>query len=239
VNRKDLEAIVATGESEAVEFKKSTAQLPRAGETLCAMLNGQGGFVLIGIAPDGKIVGQQVADTTHQDLARMLERFEPPAPIDTRVVRLAGSDKSVIVLQAPRVAEGRPFTYDGRPYQRVGTTTSRMPQQRYESLLLSRAQAGRRWENQPAVGVRLEHLDHEEILQTREAAIQHRRISAGTSRDVGDILDRLGLRREGLLMQAAQMLYGTRFLPDHPQGRLKLGRFRGTKITGDILDNKQ
>lgn len=25
----------------------------------------------------------------------------------------------------------------------------------------------------------------------------------------------------------------------YPQGLLKLGRFRGTKITGDILDNKQ
>lgn len=44
---------------------------------------------------------------------------------------------------------------------------------------------------------------------------------------------------DGKVTQAAQMLYGTRFLPDYPQGLLKLGRFRGTKITGDILDNKQ
>ncbi|MCC7168810.1 MAG: hypothetical protein IT459_00040 [Planctomycetes bacterium] len=35
------------------------------------------------------------------------------------------------------------------------------------------------------------------------------------------------------------MLYGTKFLPDYPQALLKLGRFRGSKITGDILDNKQ
>lgn len=35
------------------------------------------------------------------------------------------------------------------------------------------------------------------------------------------------------------MLYGTKFLPDYPQGLLKFGRFRGTRITGDILDNKQ
>jgi len=41
------------------------------------------------------------------------------------------------------------------------------------------------------------------------------------------------------IIQAAQILYGTKFLPDYPQGLLKLGRFRGTKITGDILDNKQ
>lgn len=85
----------------------------------------------------------------------------------------------------------------------------------------------------------LDDLDHEEILQTRQAAIERRRISASTSTEVGDILDRLGLRVDGKITQAAQMLYGTRFLPDYPQGQLKLGRFRGTKITGDILDNKQ
>ena len=107
-----------------------------------------------------------------------------------------------------------------------------MPQERYDRMLLERAHARHRWENQPAVDVSLGDLDHEEILRTREAAIQQRRISAGTSTDVGDILDRLGLRREGVITQAAQVLYGTRFLPDYPQGMLKLGRFRGTKITG-------
>jgi ATP-dependent DNA helicase RecG len=89
------------------------------------------------------------------------------------------------------------------------------------------------------VDVTLDDLDCEEILRTREAAIQQRRISAGTSTEIGDILDRLGLRRDGVITQAAQILYGTRFLPDYPQGMLKMGRFRGTKITGDILDNKQ
>jgi len=114
-----------------------------------------------------------------------------------------------------------------------------MPRDRHEALLLDRAHARRRWENQPAVDVTLDDLDHEEILRTRDAAIRQRRISSGTSMDIGDILDRLGLRRYGVITQAAQILYGTRFLPDYPQGLLKLGRFRGTKITGDILDNRQ
>lgn len=236
---KDLQGILNAGESETVEFKRSTAQLPRAGETLCGFLNGKGGLVVIGVDPNGKLLGQDVADSTQQEIARMLDRFEPPAPVETRILAIPSSAKSLIIFEAPRTADGRPFTYDDRPYQRVGTTTSRMPQERYESLLLERAHARRRWENQPAVDVRLEDLDHEEILQTREAAVRHRRISAGTSTDVGDILDRLGLRRDGVITQAAHMLYGTRFLPDYPQGRLKLGRFRGTKITGDILDNKQ
>lgn len=37
MNPDALQAIVTTGESETVEFKKSTAQLTRAGETLCAL----------------------------------------------------------------------------------------------------------------------------------------------------------------------------------------------------------
>jgi ATP-dependent DNA helicase RecG len=239
VDLEELQSLVEAGESETVELKKSTAQLPRAGETLCAFLNGDGGRVLIGVSPDGTIAGQDVADKTQQEIARMLDRFDPPAPVESRIVALPGSERAVIVLQAPRTADGLPFTYDGRPYRRVGTTTSRMSKGRYESLLLERMHARRRWENQPAVGVRVDALDHEEILRTREDAIRHRRISAGTSTDVGDILDRLGLRVDGELTQAAQILYGTRYLPDYPQGKLKLGRFRGTKITGDILDNKQ
>jgi ATP-dependent DNA helicase RecG len=35
------------------------------------------------------------------------------------------------------------------------------------------------------------------------------------------------------------MLYGRRFLPDYPQCLLKLGRFRGTDVTGEIVENRQ
>ena len=35
------------------------------------------------------------------------------------------------------------------------------------------------------------------------------------------------------------MLYGKEFLPDLPQCLLKMGRFRGTEITGEIVNNRQ
>jgi len=235
----EMERLIAAGESETLELKRSTAQLRRAGETLCAFLNGRGGHVVLGIAPDGRVVGQEISDKTRREIAAMLDRFEPPSPVTVELVDLPGRGLQIIVLAAPAQEQARPFTFAGRPYQRVQTTTSVMRQDRYEELLLARAHVRRRWENQPAVDVALEDLDREEILRTREAAIRHRRISAGTSAGVGDILDRLGLRRSGVLTQAAQVLYGTRFLPDYPQGMLKMGRFRGTKITGDILDNRQ
>lgn len=234
----EVGSLVAAGESETLEFKRSTAELRRAGEVLCAFLNGEGGQVVIGVAPDGKIIGQQVSDGTLREVAAMLGRFDPPARIEMDRVDV-GDGRSVIVLHAPSARAHAPFTFEGKAYRRVGSTTTVMPQEQYGRLLLDRNHSRHRWENQPAVGIGIEDLDHEEILRTRQTAIEQRRLSAGTSMEVGDILDRLGLRIDGKITQAAQMLYGTKFLPDYPQGLLKLGRFRGTKITGDILDNKQ
>jgi len=66
INRK-----IAGGESPTLELKKSTGQLNRAGETLCAFLNGDGGSVIVGVTPEGKLVGQEVTDKTRREIAAM------------------------------------------------------------------------------------------------------------------------------------------------------------------------
>ncbi len=231
-------ALVEGGESATLEFKRSTGELKEGMQTLCAFLNGSGGTVLFGIRPDRTVEGQSVSDKTMREIAQAMDRFEPP--VNAPVQRIAvGKGKEVLAITVEGASDSVPFTFEGRPYERVGSTTRRMSQERYEQLLLERAHARRRWENQPAVGVTLKDLDREEILRTRELAIQQGRISAGTSRKIEDILDRLGLRQDGVLTQAAQVLYGTRFLPDYPQCMLKMGRFRGTDVTGEIVDNRQ
>ena len=235
---KELNRFIKQGEGPSVEFKRSTGELREALQTVCAFLNGSGGIVLFGVRPDGAAEGQHVTEQTLREIAQAMDRFEPPVNIPVERM-LSGGDRAVLALRVEGTSDSIPFTYEGRPYERVGNTTRKMSQEKYEALLLDRSHARRRWENQPAVGVQIKDLDREEILRTREAAIEQRRISAGTSRNIGDILDRLGLRRDGVITQAAQILYGTRFLPDYPQCLLKMGRFRGTKITGDILDNKQ
>lgn len=146
----ETEALVRRGESDSVEFKKSTGQLTRAAETLCAFLNGHGGIVLVGVSPDKKITGQIVADGTLRDIAQCFKRFEPPAHIQIHRVSLPNSGREVIVLQAATPYETRPFSFDGRSYERVGSTTSVMPQETYQRLLVERAHAKQRWENLPA-----------------------------------------------------------------------------------------
>jgi len=170
--------------------------------------------------------GQQVSDSTQREIAQTFKKFEPPVTTHAHRVSV-GSGREVLILRVAETSDSVPFTFDSRPYERTGSTTRKMPQARYEKLLLARGHAKRRWENLPAEGLALKDLDRKEILRTRELAIQQNRIPPDTSRDVGDILDRLGLRRSGVLTQAAQVLYGKEFLANYPQCLLKMGRFRG------------
>jgi ATP-dependent DNA helicase RecG len=234
----DIERLVAGGESETVEFKQSTGQLARAAETLCAFLNASGGKVILGVTPEWKIIGQQVSDKTQQDLANTLRKFEPPAPIETERLAIPGSQQELIVLEAVPSGDALPFAYDGRPYQRIGTTTSVMPQERYQQLLLTRMHSRSRWENTPAAGVALDSLDHEEILRMVRSGIVAGRLPESTGTNPADILGRLGLCMGGQLLNAAVVLFGTRFLPDYPQCQLRMARFKGIDKT-EFLDNRQ
>ena len=233
-----LSALLAQGEGETLEFKRSTGELKEALQTLCAFLNGSGGTLLFGIRPDGKIEGQHAADHTLRDIAQACDRFEPPAQVSMQRIKVS-PDRDAIAVAVRGGRDMRPFVYEGRAYERVGSTTRRMPQAKYERLLVERGHAKHRWENLPVEGLALKALDRTEILRTRELAIQQNRISADTSPDVAEILDRLGLRIDGVLTQAALMLYGKTFLPNYPQCLLKMGRFRGTEVTGEIVDNRQ
>lgn len=67
MNLAELQSLVAQGENDKVEFKKSTGQRTDAAKTVCAMLNGFGGFVIFGVAPDGTIVGQEIGNRTLEE----------------------------------------------------------------------------------------------------------------------------------------------------------------------------
>lgn len=162
----ELEDLVRQGESGTLELKKTSAELETAARTLCGVLNGAGGRVLLGVTPGGRIIGQDVSDQTRQTIAAALRKFEPPAAVGVEECRLPNTQRSVIVLAVDKPEDGVPYTYDGRPYERIAATTSIMPQERYQRLLVERVHATRRWENTPAESMSIADLDHEEILRT-------------------------------------------------------------------------
>jgi ATP-dependent DNA helicase RecG len=232
-----IKSLVAQKESHTLEFKKSTTQLKAAFETLCAFLNEQGGTVLIGVTDSGKIAGQDVTDNTRQEIARELNKIEPPAQITVDYV-LTDNGKRVIVLQAT-AGSYVPHVYDGRPFQRNQSTTIKMAQHRYEQLLVKRGQLNYAWDELPAADYGIDSLDHEEIRRTIRQGIEANRISEkALTEEITDILKRLRLLRNGRLTNAAVVLFAKDVQPNYPQCHVKMARFKGTSKTGEFIDNQ-
>ncbi|HEU0301474.1 MAG TPA: RNA-binding domain-containing protein [Longimicrobium sp.] len=234
---REIERVVASGESTQVEFKLSTGQRSDAARAACGMLNGNGGFVLFGVTDDGRVVGQQVSTGTLEDVVRELQRISPQPLLAPETVPVDGG-RAVILIRVPR-GEG-PYTYDGRPYMRVGPTTVQMPPEHYQRLLVERMQSSQRWETQVACGVTFEDLDPEEVMRTADEAVRRNRLTDPLTRRLEDLLLGFGLLRDGELLNGALVLFGRRdrLLPMFPQCALRMARFRGREM-GDFLDTRQ
>lgn len=234
---REIQRVVARGESLQAEFKRSTGQRTEAARTICGMLNAAGGFVIFGVTDDGRIQGQQVTAGTLADVARELGRIDPQALLSPEAVVLDGGH-SLVVVRVPK-GDG-PYTYDGRPYLRVGSTTVLMGTEEYQRRLVERMHSATRWETQPAQGITLADLDADEIIRTAEEAMRRNRLEDPGSRRIEDLLLGFGLLRGGELLNAAVVLFcrANRLMPLYPQCTLRLARFRGRDMA-EFDDNQQ
>ena len=226
----------AAGESETVEFKRTTGERREATRTLCAMLNHRGGRVLFGVEADGRVVGQQVSDHTVEEVAQELREIDPPAfPTIERVP--LGNGREVLVVSVP-TGQNRPYSYRGQAYRRVGNTSQPLSRDECNRMLLEHGE--QRWENQPASGWSVADLDAAEITKTIEEAIRRGRVEDPGTRDLEELLRGLGLTKEGVLLRAALVLFGRadRLAAEFPQCLLRVARFAGTDKT-EFHDNRQ
>lgn len=229
---------VCGGESETLEFKRTTGERRAATHTLCGMLNHHGGRVLFGIEADGRIVGQMVADHTVEEVAQELKEIDPPVfPSIERVDVAPG--RQVLVVTAPQGAN-RPYSYRGKAYRRVGNTTQELTGEGYQRMLLERLHGEQRWENEPADGWEVADLETAEIIRTLEESIRRGRVADPGVRDPAEVLRGLGLIRDGQVLRAAAVLFGRaeRLETRLPQCLLRVARFRGRDKT-EFLDNRQ
>lgn len=233
-----LSALVAAGESVGLELKKSTAEKDRACRTLCALANGQGGMVVFGVTPAGKVVGQRVTDRTLEELAQEFQGFEPPLFPQLQRVAVSG-DLEAVVLGVGRTTH-LPVSFRGVPYERVLNTTRVMSRTAYQNLLMESLHATDRWETQAAKGWTVDRLDTREMVLTLEEAIRRGRSEDPGTRDPQEILRGLGLLVGEQVSRAAVALFckGDAPQPDFMQLTLRLARFEGVERDA-FLDNRQ
>ena len=152
-----IAAIVASGESETVEYKATTGTRREAAATICAMLNQRGGHVFFGITPDGRMVGQRVGERTVEEVSAEFQRIDPPAFPEIERIHMHGELEVIAIRVSP--GPSAPYRYRGTAYRRVGDTTQTMSAEEFNRILFERVHNERRWENQPADGWSIDDLD--------------------------------------------------------------------------------
>lgn len=234
----ELIALVANGESETVEFKRTTGERDAAARTLCGMLNQRGGRVVFGVSNDGRLLGQQLTAKSMEDVSGVIQLIDPPVMATMDAVDLDNGHQALVI--AVDQGSRQPYAFRGRMYRRVGASTTTLTQEQANQLLIERLHGSERWETEPAPNWRISDLDTTEIGRTLEEAIRRGRAEDPGTRNPEDILRGLRLMRGGVLFRAAVMLFGgsDRLASEFPQCLLRVARFRGIDKS-EFIDNKQ
>lgn len=237
MNLTQLRALVKQGESELLEFKKTTGLHAAAMKTVCAFLNSEtGGTVLFGVTNDGEIIGQVVADTTNKEIANELRKIEPHADIPVKHI-LVGKDKYVIVLTV-KPGKSKPYMYDGRSYIRNQSTTQQMPREEYIRVIQSINQSTLSWDRLTTNNCTVKDLDKKRIREVARMAVDRGRLAPeAESASISEILEKLELLDDERLTNAAVVLFCKTEQKQFIQAAVQLARFEG--VTKSVfLDRK-
>ena len=237
MNIETLKSIASDGESNILEFKLSTSSLKSIFETICAYLNGHGGVVLIGVKDNKEIVGQNVSDQTKLEIANYIVKIEPSVLIDVSYIPVR-ENKFVIKIVAKPDPASSPYTFDGKAFFRVESSTRAMPQQQYQKLLMEKSKKVDSWELGTIEKYSLDDLDQNEILKTIKEGISRGRLNLNFETiNAKEALMRLKLLIDGKITNAAIALFCKDPMPYYPQCSLRVAKFNGLDKS-DLIDSK-
>ena len=207
----DIERLAARGESEKLEFKTTTGPRREAARTLSAMLNGQGGSVLFGVCPDGKVVGQDVADRTLAKVTAICgETIYPRFPPSIERIEVPGTGGRQVLIASVPTGNMKPYTYNGHYLWRSGAATVEMPPETQLRLVMERAHTFDRWETSESLR-NLDAIDGRAVRAFRDDVTSAGRGRFDTDATVPEILRALNLLdRSGLPNRGAVALFGRR-----------------------------
>ena len=234
----DIKGLIEHDENHALELKKTTGELVKGMQSLCAFLNTDGGWLFFGISPDLKILGQNVTDDTQREIAHEMTKIEPAISLPMELVEVPGRENCFVIgIHADPAKFGdTPYSYDGRPFYRVQSTTKLMPRPMFEERLRRSDPNRFAWESQTPEGLRLEDLDVERIKGSVEYGIEKGRIAPSSATESAwSLLDKFAMIKDDKIKNAAAALF-TRRSNDYPQFLLRMARFRGTK-KDSFIDN--
>ena len=167
MNRTELTELIHHGESSGVEFKRDDVTPAKLAKEVAALLNLEGGHILLGVEKDGRVSGltreREEAEEWVMELARTHLR---PATIPFWETFDWGGGKTVGIVSLPADAPDKPYKCRRGPAWatqiRVGTTTRDATDEEEARLYM---QSGRlQYDRKPVPGASLDDFDMRRLL---------------------------------------------------------------------------
>jgi ATP-dependent DNA helicase RecG len=218
-----LKELIRTGESETIEFKEKFDR--KAIETTGALANTNGGFILIGINRNGKIVGTSTSKETEKDWANRISLVSEPSLIPN--IQVIRTEERLVVVLSIKEFPQKPVSIRGRFYRRVGASNRVMTPSEISEMHMH--SLGMTWDSTPNVHQKMEDIDLQTVIEYVERTRKTGRRKFHDDRPM-DLLNKLKLSMDGSPTWASTIAFGK----NPPiQAKVKCGKIRGTSTIVD------
>ena len=232
-----IKNLLQQNESVRLEFK-SRIDLDLIPITITALINTQGGDMIIGVDENKNVIGVENAIDQCIAIHKILvEKIKPTAPISVKVINYKGKDFILI-----SVWEGaqKPYSFNNMIYNRDNKESIKAKPDKLSEIINDRKESDSSWERMPVLGAELSDLDKSEIVNTIQFYKEYK--ENAHFEDAEDFLMQLGLIQNGNITNACMVLFGnnpTRFIP---QAKIRLTVYQtdvtGNKYLGDEIFDK-
>jgi len=212
-----IKNLLQQDEGNRLEFK-SHVDLDQIAITITALINTQGGDVIIGVDENKTVIGVENSIEQCNAIQKFLvEQIKPTAPISVQVINYKGKD--VILISVWEGAK-KPYSFNNIIYNRDQKESVKAKPERLSEIIMDRKVSESAWERMPVLGAELSDLDESEIENTIEFYKKFK--ENAHFEDAEDFLLQLGLIQQGNITNACMLLFGkdpTRFIP---QAKIRL-----------------
>jgi ATP-dependent DNA helicase RecG len=222
-----LRQLIEAGESEKVAFAGPQTSVERVAQSVCAMLNQQGGTLVWGVNSSGAVRDISNAEEKAQRLNDFLMRNLTPRPLlSVSAEGLQGEE--LVVVEIHRGAD-KPYALARQIWVRLGKHDLRASPDESARIVAASAITEHRWEREVLPGFELADCDTKEFAEARREIAKTGRFGISVPTQDEELLRRLYLVSNGQLTNATMVLFARDPLSWSPNLALRIVSYASDK----------
>jgi ATP-dependent DNA helicase RecG len=217
MTKEELKKLIDQNEGHNLELKQSTSLRQEIGQAVSAFANTDGGVILVGVSPNGEIVGVDIGKKTVEDLANLIkENTDPKIYPQMKIHKV--DDKNIIEIVV-KESDEKPVFFSNHAYQRVGRTSPMISVSKIRELV-KQDRKTLSWDEKIYDEVTMESIDEARVRWFVKEAKKQRTLKIPENASLGEILRKLKLMKNEQLTNTAILLFAeeSHFLQSEVKG---------------------